>query len=40
MVFEKQIIKAYKGMAYTRCDDRGTAFYFSAENLFYFFFYL
>ena len=32
MIFEKQIVKAYKGMAYTRCDDNGTAFYFSAEN--------
>lgn len=32
MIFEKQILKIYKGMAYTRCDDMGTAFYFSAED--------
>ena len=32
MIFEKQVIDGYKGMAYTRCDDNGTAFYFSAED--------
>ena len=32
MIFEKQIINMYKSMAYTRCDDNGTAFYFSAED--------
>ena len=32
MIFEKQVINMYKGMAYTRCDDNGTAFYFSAED--------
>ena len=32
MIFEKQIVNAYRGMAYTRCDDNGTAFYFSAED--------
>ena len=32
MIFEKQILKIYKGMMYTRCDDNGTAFYFSSEN--------
>ena len=32
MIFEKQVIRGYKNMAYTRCDDNGTAFYFSAEN--------
>ena len=32
MVFEKQILNIYKGMAYTRCDDNGTAFYFSAKD--------
>ena len=32
MIFEKQVIKMYKAMAYTRCDDNGTAFYFSAED--------
>ena len=32
MIFEKKIIEAYKGMAYTRCDDNGTAFYFSAKD--------
>ncbi len=32
MIFEKAILKMYKGMAYTRCDEDGTAFYFSAED--------
>ena len=32
MIFEKQVMEMYKGMAYTRCDDNGTAFYFSAED--------
>lgn len=32
MIFEKQIVNAYKGMAYTRCDDNGTAFYFTAKD--------
>ncbi len=32
MLFEKQIINIYKGMAYTRCDDNGTAFYFTAKD--------
>lgn len=32
MLFEKSIIKAYKTMVYTRCDDSGTTFYFSKEN--------
>ena len=32
MIFEKQILNIYKGMAYTRCDDNGTAFYFSAND--------
>ncbi len=32
MIFEKQVIKMYKAMAYTRCDADGTAFYFSAED--------
>ena len=32
MIFEKQVINIYKGMAYTRCDDNGTAFYFTAED--------
>ena len=32
MIFEKQIIEMYKGMAYTRCDDNGTAYYFSADD--------
>ena len=32
MIFEKQVIKMYKGMAYTRCDADGTAVYFSAED--------
>lgn len=32
MFFEKSIIKAYKTMIYTRCDDSGTTFYFSKGN--------
>lgn len=32
MIFEKQILNMYKGMMHTRCDDDGTAFYFSAED--------
>lgn len=32
MIFEKQVVGAYRAMAYTRCDDNGTAFYFSAED--------
>lgn len=32
MVFEKQILKMYRGMAYTRCDDTGLAYYFSAGD--------
>ncbi len=33
MIFEKQILNLYKGMAYTRCDDNGTAFY-SPQRIF------
>lgn len=32
MLFEKQILNFYKGMMYARCDDNGTAFYFSASD--------
>lgn len=32
MIFEKQVVNIYKGMAYTRCDDNGTAFYFTAKD--------
>ena len=32
MIFEKQIVNAYKGMMHARCDDNGTAFYFSAND--------
>ncbi|MBR4866518.1 MAG: alpha/beta fold hydrolase [Clostridia bacterium] len=32
MIFEKQILKAYKSIAFTRCDDQGTAYYFSAAD--------
>ncbi len=32
MIFEKQIVNIYKGMAYTRCDDNGTAFYFTSKD--------
>ncbi len=32
MIFEKQVIKMYKGMVYTRCDDTGNVFYFSSDD--------
>lgn len=32
MIFEKQILNAYRSMAYTRCDDTGRVFYFSAAD--------
>ncbi len=32
MLFEKQVLGIYKNMAYTRCDDTGTAYYFSAKD--------
>ena len=31
-MLEEKIINAYKGMAYGRCDDNGTAFYFSVDD--------
>lgn len=32
MIFEKQIISQYKRMMYSRCDDTGKAFYYSADD--------
>lgn len=32
MIFEKQAVKLYKGMVYTRCDDVETVFYFRPED--------
>ncbi|MBQ8209094.1 MAG: alpha/beta fold hydrolase [Clostridia bacterium] len=32
MIFEKQILDFYRSIAYTRCDDKGTAHYFSAAD--------
>lgn len=32
MIFEKQVIDMYKKIAYTRCDDKGTAYYFSEDD--------
>ena len=32
MIFEKKVVDMFKGMMYTRCDDTGNAFYFSAED--------
>lgn len=32
MIFEKQIVNMYRGMAYTRCDDNATSYYFSADD--------
>lgn len=32
MIFEKQIIGVFKNKMYTRCDDEGVAYYFSAKD--------
>ena len=32
MFFEKAIVGAFKGQMYTRCDDSGVAYYFSAKD--------
>ena len=32
MIFEKQVVNAYKGMMHSRCDDTETVFYFSADD--------
>ena len=32
MIFEKQIVNAYKGMIHTRCDDTESVFYFSPND--------
>ena len=32
MIFEKQVVDAYKGMIHTRCDDTETVFYYSAAD--------
>ena len=32
MIFEKQVLQTYKNMMYTRCDDKGTAYYFSSDD--------
>lgn len=32
MIFEKQILAMYRSIAYTRCDDTGLAYYFSAKD--------
>ena len=32
MIFEKQIVDAYRGMMHTRCDDTRTVHYFSSED--------
>lgn len=32
MIFQKQIEKIYRSTLYGRCDDNGTAFYFSAQD--------
>ena len=32
MIFEKQVVDLFKQKMYTRCDDMGKAFYFSAED--------
>ena len=32
MIFEKQVVNAFKGAMHTRCDDTETVFYFSADD--------
>jgi len=32
MIFEKAVLKLYRGMAFTRCDDQGVAYYFSFKD--------
>ena len=32
MIFEKKILEIYKNLAYRRCDDNGTAYYFSSDD--------
>ena len=32
MLFEKKVIDIYKNIAFVRCDDKGTAYYFSADD--------
>ena len=32
MIFEKQVVNTFKGMMYSRCDDEGKAYYFSADD--------
>lgn len=32
MIFEKQVVNAFKNMMHTRCDDTETVFYFSASD--------
>lgn len=32
MLFEKKIVDIYKNIAFVRCDDNGTAFYFSEDD--------
>ena len=32
MIFEKQVVNTFKNMMYTRCDDEGKAYYFSADD--------
>lgn len=32
MLFEEKIIERYKALAFSRCDEDGTAFYFSSED--------
>ncbi|MBE6894179.1 MAG: alpha/beta fold hydrolase [Ruminococcaceae bacterium] len=32
MIFENQILKIYKNQMFIRCDDNGTAYYFSADD--------
>lgn len=32
MILEKQVVNTFKNMMYTRCDDEGKAYYFSADD--------
>ena len=32
MIFEKQVVNTFKNMMHSRCDDVGTAYYFSSDD--------
>ena len=32
MIFEKQVVGTFKNMMHSRCDDLGTAYYYSSDD--------